>query len=208
MDSYERFHELLRRDFLPLLRADGFKGSGTTSRRLLADRIDVVNVQGSRSGGNCCVNVAVHFSFLPSAGGGRVPEWKKLKEYECAFRNRLHEASEADHWWTYGVSDSEAEASLARLIDTYRRRSALFFGKFEPFPHVFEQITPAEIDAGDLSNMPPGSLTGVLAALTMARIMSHLGRREKCREFAEVGLRHLGRAVGLKTEFERLRDAS
>jgi len=73
---------------------------------------------------------------------------------------------------------------------------------------VFEQITPAEIDAGDLSNMPPGSLTEVLAALAMARGMNHLGHREKCCEFAEVGLRHLGRAVGLKTELERLRDTS
>src|SRR5262249_55066432 len=122
--------------------------------------------------------------------------------------NRLHEANETDHWWTYGASDSEAKASLASLIDTYRRRSALFFGKFEPFPHVFEQITPAEIDAGDLSSMPSGSLTGVLAALTMARIMNHLGRREKCRGFAEVGLRHLGGAVGLRVELEQLRDTS
>jgi hypothetical protein len=134
MDPYERFHELLKRDFVPVIRADGFKGSGTTFRRALTDRIDVVNIQGSRSGGQCCVNLAVHFTFLPSAGGGRLPDWKKLKEYECAFRNRLHEVDEADLWWTYGASDGEANQSLASLIDTYRRQSALFFGKFEPFP--------------------------------------------------------------------------
>jgi hypothetical protein len=207
MDSYKRFHELLKRDFLPLIRAEGFKGSGTTFRRVFADRIDLVNVQGSRFGNQCCLNFAVHFSFLPSAGG-RVTDPKKLREYECAFRNRLHEASESDHWWTYGASDGEAKASLASLIDTYRRRSALFFGKFEPFPEVFEQITPAEIDAGRLSTMPPGNFTGVLAALTMARIMKHLGRGEKSRQFAEVGLRHLGGAGGLKTELELLRDTS
>lgn len=56
MDAYERFHQLLKRDFLPLLRADGFKGSGNTFRRVKGDRIDVVNVQGSRHGGKCCVN--------------------------------------------------------------------------------------------------------------------------------------------------------
>lgn len=208
MDHYERFHELLKQDFFPVLRADGFKGSGTTFRRVQADRIDVVNVQGSRYGGQCCVNVAVHFPFLPSAGGISVSEPKKLKEYECAFRNRLHEASESDHWWTYGTNDSEAKASLASLIDIYRRRGALFFAKFEPFPQVFEQITPAEADAGDLSNMPSGNLTQVLAVLTMARIMNHLGHHEKCRGFAEVGLRHLGGATGLRAEFERLRDSS
>jgi hypothetical protein len=208
MDHYEGFHELLKHDFLPILRADGFKGSGTTFRRVLTDRIDVVNVQGSRYGGQCCVNVAVHFPFLPSAGGTSVKDPKKFKDYECTFRIRLREASESDRWWTYGANDSEAKASLASLIDIYRRRSALFFAKFEPFPEVFEQITPTDMDAGDLSKMPPGSLTRVLAALTMARIMNHLDRNEKCREFAEVGLRHLGGAAGLKTELERLRDSS
>jgi hypothetical protein len=88
----------------------------------------------------------------------------------------------------------------------YRQRGALFFDKFEPFPEVFERITPAEMDAGDCSKMP-AAMTEVHAALTMARIMKHLGRREKCREFAEVGIRHLGHAIGLKAELERLRDA-
>jgi hypothetical protein len=120
----------------------------------------------------------------------------------------LHEVDESDHWWTYGASDGEANQSLASLIDTYRRQSALFFGKFEPFPDVFEQVTSADIDGGDLSKMPPGSLTLALAALTMARIMNHLGLREKCHEFAEVGLRNIGGAAGLKAELERLRDRS
>jgi hypothetical protein len=205
MDAYERFHHLLKRDFSPLLRIDGFKGSGGTFRRIKGDRIDVVNVQGSRSGGKCCVNVAVHFSFLPSEGGGHVEDPKKLKEYSCTFRDRLHEVSESDHWWTYGASDAEAETSVASLIDMYRRRGALFFTRFEPFPEVFERVSPAAMDAGDFSNMPT-AMTGVYAALTMARIMKQLGRREKCREFAEVGLRHLGRASGLKAELLSLRD--
>lgn len=42
MEPYDRFHQLLKRDFFPLLRADGFKGSGTTFRRVKGDRIDVV----------------------------------------------------------------------------------------------------------------------------------------------------------------------
>src|SRR4030095_2015883 len=122
---------------------------------------------------------------------------KKFKEYDCAFRERLHEANEADHWWTYGSSDAEAEVSVASLVDMYRRRGALFFDRFEPFPEVFERIMPAELNAGDFSILP-ARMTGVYAALTMARIMKHLARQEKSRAFAEVGLQHLGQAVGLK----------
>jgi hypothetical protein len=87
----------------------------------------------------------------------------------------------------------------------YRRRGESFFKKFEPFPDVFERITPTEIDSGDLSKLP-AAITLVRAALMMARIMKHLRRSDKCRQFAEVGVRHLDHASGLKAELERLRD--
>ena len=205
MDAYDRFHGLLKRDFFPLLRADSFKGNGTTFWRVRGERIDVVNVQGSRYGGKCCVNLAAHFSFLPSMGGGQVAEPKKFKEYHCAFRNRLREERE-DHWWDYGTTDADAEASVASLVDLYQRRGALFFQKFEPFPDAFDIVTPAQLDARDLTKMP-AAMTQVFAALTMARIMKHLARLEKCREFADVGLRHLGQASGLKAELQSLREA-
>jgi hypothetical protein len=204
MDAYERFHQLLKRDFLPLLRADGFKGSGNTFRRIKGDRIDIVNIQGSRDGGKCCINLASHFSFLPAAGG-RVSDPKKFKEYDCTFRDRLREATE-DHWWSYGVTDAEADASVASLVDLYRRRGSLFFARFEPFPEVFERITPADIDAGDLTKMP-AAMARPYAAKILARIMKHVGRLDRCREFAEAGLRHVGRAAILQLELEELRDA-
>jgi hypothetical protein len=206
MDAYKRFHQLLNRDFSPLLRADGFKGSGNSFRPVKGERIDVIGVQGSRSGGECCVNLGAHFSFLPSEGGGRVTDPKKFREYDCTFRGRLHEATEGDHWWTYGTSDAEAEASLADLIDLYARRGGLFFTRFEPFPDVFERIMPADIVDGDLSKMP-AAMTLPYAAMILARIMNHLGHGEKCRQFAEAGLLHVGRAASLQWELERLRDA-
>jgi hypothetical protein len=203
MDAYERFHQLLKRDFFPLVRADGFKGSGTTFRRVKGDRLDIINVQGSRYGGECCVNLAAHFSFLPSMGGGQVTDPQKFKENDCTFRSRLREARE-DHWWDYGTTDAEAETSAASLVELYKRRGALFFEKFEPFPAAFDRVTPAQLDAGDLTMMP-AAMTQVYAALTMARVMKHLGRYERCREFAIVGLRHLGTAVALRPELEQLR---
>lgn len=206
MDAYERFHDLLKRDFFPLLRADGFKGSGTTFRRIKGDRIDVVNIQGSHGGSKCCLNLAVHYAFLPSVGGGRVTDPKKLKEYHCIFHDRLTEANEDDRWWDYGVTDNETEDSVAHLIDLYKRRSPIFFAKFDPFPDVFERVTPEQLDAGDLTGMP-AACSQVNATITMARIMKHLGQMDRCREYAEVGLRHLGQAVGHLAELQKLRDA-
>jgi hypothetical protein len=173
MDTYERFHQLLKRDFSPLLRADGFKGSGTTFRRIKDDAIHVLNIQGSRYGGQCCVNLGLHYSFLATAAGRPVTDAMKVKEYECNFRDRIHEAHESDHWWAYGATEAKSEANVANLIDMYRRRSASFFKKFEPFPDVFEKITPTDLDAGDLSKLPT-AMTQLHAALTKARIMKHL----------------------------------
>src|SRR5688572_14666010 len=122
MDANERFHQLLKRDLSPLLRAEGFKGSGQTFWRKIDERIDVVNVQGSRGGGKCCINLATHYSFLPLDGGGLVKEPNKFKEYDCVFRARLHDSGESDHWWVYGRSDAEANVSVDNLIDLFKRR--------------------------------------------------------------------------------------
>jgi hypothetical protein len=207
MDASERFHQILKSDFAPLLRAGGFKGSGSTFRRLTGERIDVINVQGSRYGGQCCVNFGVHFSFLPLIGS-QVADPKKLKEYECTFHERLHEATESDHWWSYGASDAEAEASASSLVDMYKRRGEVFFGLFEPFPDVFEEISPSEMndESAGVFSRKFGPSSRVSAALIMSRIMKHIGHVDRSREFAAVGLANLGRAVGLQPELERLRD--
>ena len=47
MTACDRFQKLLKRDLHPVLRAEGFKGSGSTLRRIVGDRIDLVNLQGS-----------------------------------------------------------------------------------------------------------------------------------------------------------------
>src|SRR5262245_47071901 len=89
-DSYSEFHTLLTERFVPLLRSDGFVGTGTTFRRLNGEAIHVVNIQGFRYGGRCCVNQAVHYTFMPTLGEGSV-DAKKIKEYQCEFRSRLAE---------------------------------------------------------------------------------------------------------------------
>ena len=208
MGGYETFRDFLKQNFSPLLRTEGFKGSGTTFRRIKGEAIHIINIQGSKWGGECCVNLAVHFLFLPTTIGQPVGDYKKLRHSECEFRSRLHGPGESDHWWPYGTTDTECQSSAADLIDTYRRWGTKCFELFEPFPEVFEKITAVEMDAGDFSKLPPTRSALVRLALTMARIMSHLRRLEKCREFAEVGLRHLGTASGLRAELEQLSNAT
>jgi hypothetical protein len=135
MYDLERFSELLRRDFVPLLRFHRFEPCGAVFRRVSGERIDIVSLQGSRSGRSCCVNLGVHYTFLPAWGraeGARRAGDIGFRQHDCAFRERLREAGESDRWWSYGPDDATAEASAASLVATYERRAHLFFESFEP----------------------------------------------------------------------------
>jgi hypothetical protein len=205
MRDLVRFSEFLRRDLIPLMHDQGFEASAGVFRRVKGERIDIVSLVGSRHGRRCSVNLGVHYSFLPPSGRAHraSADSGELREHDCAFRGRLCEAGESDRWWDYGSDEAAAQASAASLIETYGRRAPLFFAKFEPFPEVFCEVTAADIEASDFVVMP-ACHTRVHAALTMARIMKHVGRLDRCREFAEVGLRHLGPGSRSERELKEL----
>jgi Domain of unknown function (DUF4304) len=202
MDAHKRFLEIIKRDFAPVLRASGFKGSGKEFRRINGDVFHALSLQSH--GGRACVNLGLHYSFLPTAGGSKTPI-AKMKHYHCMFRDRLQGPDGYERWWNHGKTDAEAEASVADIVDTFRKRGEKFFRKFEPFPDVFEKITPAELYAGKMTKLPV-RMTPLSAAVILARIMKHLKRPKECRAFAEVGLRHIEGGPAYKKTLERLRD--
>jgi hypothetical protein len=74
----------------------------------------------------------VHYPYLPPVGrpSGTVASDGTFRHHDCAFRARLREPGEADHWWSYGTDDATAEASATSLVDTYKRCAELFFAQF------------------------------------------------------------------------------
>jgi len=140
MYDLERFGRLLRRDLAPLVHAQGFEAWDGVFRRVAGERIDIVSLQGSRAGRCCCVDLGVHYSFLPLVGRPECAQadGRRVRAHDCAFRERLRELGESDHWWMYGSDDASAKASADSLVDTYKRRAHLFFARFEP------SITPLQ----------------------------------------------------------------
>jgi hypothetical protein len=182
----QEFRAHLRTKLAPFLRASGFSGSGVTFRRVRGEVIQLLHVQGSRTGESCCVELCVHLTFLPTVLG-RATDPKKITFGDCEFRNRLVPRGESDWWWEYGRDRDSTARSADDLTAVIRRVALPHFDRFGIFPGAFEEITPQAIAAGDLSVLP-GPLTVPRAALTMARIAAHLGQSERAREFAEVGL--------------------
>jgi hypothetical protein len=110
--------DALRLHLAPVLRADGFKGSGRTYRRTVNGVVQVVNVQGSRSGGSFAINLGLHPLALPIRSGQQADP-RKINEIDCAFRRRLRE-DERDQWWSHDSAESAVVAAQA-AAEVYRR---------------------------------------------------------------------------------------
>ena len=188
------FREQLKTKLAPMLRADGFVGSGVTFRRLRGEVIHLLHVQGSTYGGSCCVSLAIHLTFLPTLVG-RPTDSKKITENHCEFRKRLAPEGQSDCWWKYGSDEHEATRSVDDLVDLIRRVALPHFDRFGKFPQCFENISPLVLASGDFRALP-GNMGAPRAALVMARISAHLGRPDRAREFAEVGLASMSGHAG------------
>jgi hypothetical protein len=201
----QQFHALLKQHLFPVLRSHGFRGSGTTFRRCRGEVIQLLNIQGARDGGSCCVNLGIHLSFLPVHVTLTLPDARKISEPDCEFRRRLAPAGEADYWWKYFRTEEAGQASVRHLVEVYQAGGVSYFDRYATFPGLFGLITPRHLVEQDYS-LFPCAVVPSRAALTMARIALHLGRRDDAEEFVRIGLAAVGSEWGLKWELERVLD--
>lgn len=66
----EGFLRLLSKHFYPLIRAEGFKGSGSTLRRIDGPLLHIINIQGSSAADGFYVNLAALGRNQPAAQFG------------------------------------------------------------------------------------------------------------------------------------------
>jgi hypothetical protein len=120
-----RLDSAIRLHLAPLLRAEGYTGSGHTYRRTVGEWIHVVNVQGSRYGGEFAVNLGLQPLGIPDSNGG-LPNPKSITEEVCTFRRRMAESPAAEHqWWPHDGTEegmSIAVRQAAAVYDKVGRR--------------------------------------------------------------------------------------
>jgi hypothetical protein len=208
VNERDQFHSQVKQVLKPAFVADGFRASGTTYRRSLGEVIHVIALQGSVHGGQCCVCLGIHLTFLPVVGSADVCDSAKITEPECEFRSRLVPLGQSDFWWSYGVTEREAQASAESILRLYRDVGVPYFGRFTTFPDDFVRVTPSMLADGsgaDGAPLPfPKGGTIVRRSLALSRIALHTGRTADAKQFAEIGLAHVGPAIGLKNEFRKI----
>lgn len=189
----------LRRQFYPLLTAEGFVRSGDVLRRELDGPIvQVVEVQHRPRSGVYQVHLGAHLPALGGVAGGAGVPVERMREYDCAWRSSVVSGfrNAADSEFAYGATDADASESVAFLVSEWRRQSTAFFSPLSSFPEGFGKRA-REIVSEDLH---PAHL------LTWARVADLLGDAETRVRIVDVALPKVPeRATALRADLTALR---
>ena len=207
MSNKPIFFEILKNELSPKLREIGFKGSGQNFRRVNNETVNIINIQVSKYGGSCAVNLGLHFTFLPLNWSTDLPDIKKIREYDCEFRMRLSPKVNGDYWWKYDGFLSSPRKKAQHLIETYFRYGEARFKDLDTVEKLARSLSIEELKKSKDLNVF-GIVAQPRGALSMARIQQHLGNPEMANKFASYGLENIGKATVLRPALEKIQDAT
>jgi hypothetical protein len=164
-----RLDEIFKKTALAL-RERGFRGSGSTFRKVEGDFVFVINFQRSRWGDAFFVNLGAQPTFIPAEGNAPL---KTLKEHECIWRRRV--GSE----WPAELSNERFASFVEELTATQRA----FFDHATTFRSAVTTETPETL----LDRFGAGA-TRARAALHLARAALALKHPEVACGLATRGL--------------------
>ena len=139
------FVKLLSQRFYPVLRKEGFKGSGTILRRVDEPLVHVFNVQANNMNDGVWINLGAHLTFLFTVAA---PE--SLHDYQCAFRYRLQSPFEnPEKSWPFGENEEEANAIIDELEAAWAAAGRDFLDRYASWPESFERL----LEEADLESL-------------------------------------------------------
>lgn len=189
--SKPRIETAIAMHLAPILRADGFKGSGRQFRRTVGKWTHVVQVQSHRYDSGFCVNMSIHPVGVLDFGR-KVHDPKKILEVDCRFRSRMtDDPNREDQWWSHDGTEKGMCWAMILAAETYER-----FGR--------ERFNLATAADSDLNRVSPeaffkGKFKGYgfckansTTAFVLAWMRRESGQLEEAKAFAEYALRHSG----------------
>lgn len=200
-----RLESSIKDHLSPVLKSDGFLGSGRTFRRISEDLIHVVQVQGSRYGGKFAVNLGIQPRCIPDVVGNS-PDVTKIREELCEFRRRLSEAK-SDQWWDHDGSRESMDAAVRAAASVYVTVGRRLFSELSGPESPLHKVTPGQFDAGQYSFSGFRS-TKVRMARSLALMRQSVGNLIDANAFARIALASLGNACALRAEMEELHRAT
>lgn len=171
------------------LRDLGFnhKGVGLWSRHRHVD-LNVIELQKHSENNLFCVNLGVHYDFLPKSGSESPIDAENVSLMDCDLRFRLTDkGGVGDQWWPIAASSADV------ILDALQTRGMYIFDIYK-FDRIIPKISIESLKKGDVDIL--SFLPKIKLALLLSRIYDYLGLREECVEAARFGIEISGMAVG------------
>jgi len=190
--------------FAPSLRRDGFSGTGQRYFRVVGGQCQIVEAQGSRSGGKFAINMGIQPMSVPLRSGD-VPDPKRMREMECMFRRRLA-AQKGDQWWDYEPNQASIDLAVGEACAVYEQVGKRQLDRMAEPTSPINTVT-AEAFAARAFDFNGFGNTGIMMAWTLAQMRKATGNNAEAGEFARVALEEIGDGAGgsgLKAELRAL----
>lgn len=161
-----------------------------TWTRCRSDELNVIQLQEHSTDNSFCVNLGIHYTFLPQAGTEAPLDGDKIEVPDCELKLRLtYQDTVKDQWWPLVAS------SVDQVADLVCSRGLSIFDSYRLDGQIAE-MDGKNIESGNLGLL--ASITKVRACLLLARMHERLGNRDKSVETATMGVKLAGMAVGPK----------
>lgn len=200
--SSPRLESSIRAHLRPLLKDDGYAGSGRTFRRVRNNLVQIVNVQGFSYGGRFAINLGVQPLAIPDATG-KQPDPLKIKESECEFARRMAESG-VDQWWRHRSTTESMDEALRAAAEVYVRVGRPMLATLAAPDSPIYLMKPDQMP--NFRRLLLGfCTTDCRMALVLARVRASQGKFIDARAFAAYGLARAGpNASWIRSQLEEL----
>ena len=165
------------RNLQSVLRRLGFESYSAGWRAQVGELVACVELQPSSDRASFCVNVGVHYAFMPALGRPATTSPFEVHEPDCALRTRLPIGG-PERWWPRG--DDTAAA------DEFMRSGWLWIERYSRPAEVFGSL-PVDIDAEEVWRSLPG-VSRALRPVVLSYLLRYAGRESEAVKLASSAL--------------------
>ncbi|WP_167341885.1 DUF4304 domain-containing protein [Nonlabens sp. SY33080] len=194
------FKKIVTKEIAPFLRENKWKGSGFDYNKQTENIVKAIKFQPNRYGGEFCIDLGVHFDFIPIAN----KVMNKLRAWDMEIRTRLTPNNESDYWWSFPKNETDQIRLFTEIKELINNKGNTFFDKYTNWENTILKFTSDDITSGNTKEY--FNITSLRTALMLAKMNVHKENWTNAIELSNFGLSEIKGRNGsaLIPEFEEI----
>ena len=176
------FKKIITKEISPFLRQKKWKGSGFDYNKQTENVVKAIKFQPNRYGGEFCIELGVHFDFIPIAD----KEMKKIKTGDMEIRIRLTPNNKSDYWWNFPKNETEKVKLFTEIKELINNKGNIFFDKYIDWENTILKFTPDDIKKGNTKEY--FNITSLRTTLMLAKMNIYKENWSNAVELSNFGL--------------------